>query len=105
MIGKKPFLTGHPGPMEPFLTVFVQTLFLLNTSFRKAQPAMNIWTSQYTYIEGIQRMFLSLIGFSEAVKPMPSETSETAVNAMTNPVKSMIGLLCERNNATKNQFM
>lgn len=79
--------------MEPFLIVFDQTLFRLNTSFRNAQPAMNIWTSQYTYIEGIQRRFFSLIGFSEAVKAMPTETSETAVKAITNPVKSMIGLL------------
>ena len=66
---------------------------------------MNIWIIQYMYIEGIQRMFLILIGFSEAVKAIPTETSETAVKAMTNPVKSMIGLLWDRNNATKNQFM
>ncbi len=62
-------------------------------SFRNAQPAMNIWIIQYTYMEGIQRMFLSLIGFSEAVKPIPSETREIAVSAITNPVKSKIGLL------------
>jgi len=44
-------------------------------------------------MEGIQRRLRSLYGRSDAVKPMPIETSETAVKAITSPVKFMIGVL------------
>ncbi len=44
-------------------------------------------------IEGIQRMFRILIGFSDAAKAIPIETSETAVKAITSPVKSIIEVL------------
>ena len=49
-------------------------------------------------------MFRSLIGFSDAVSAIPIETKDTAVNAITRPVKFMTGVLCERNIATINQL-
>ena len=45
------------------------------------------------------------MGRSDAVKATPTETKETAVKAITKPVKPSIGLLCDRNKATRNQFM